>query len=104
MTKKKPPSLAVFRKFGFVFLRTLTAFHRRGAGIAKVKIKVSAGERHVWRHGLIEADIHIATNPGLWQGRCEKWNDAVLMHIFLKNYGIFGYSLPDVRHVSLQKQ
>jgi hypothetical protein len=42
VNKKKPPSLAVSLKFGFEFcLRTLTAFHRLEAGIAKVKEEVS---------------------------------------------------------------
>jgi hypothetical protein len=45
---KKPPSLAVFSRnsvWALLFVR-LPLFHRLGAGIAKVKIKVKARESH----------------------------------------------------------
>jgi hypothetical protein len=47
MENKKPPSLAVYQKFGLSFLSVrLPLFHRHLAGIAKVKIKVKAHESH----------------------------------------------------------
>jgi hypothetical protein len=51
---KKPPSLAVFQEIRFVsfscrFYVNLPLFHRRWAGIAKVKIKVKAREVHVFQ-------------------------------------------------------
>jgi hypothetical protein len=52
---KKPPLLAVFQEIRFVSFScrsyalyvNLPLFHRRWAGIAKVKIKVKACEVHV---------------------------------------------------------
>jgi hypothetical protein len=44
---KKPPSLAVFLKFGLaLLLARLPLFHRLEAGTAKVEIKVKARESH----------------------------------------------------------
>jgi hypothetical protein len=48
---KKPPFLAVFQDFGWallfvMLLREPSAFHRLGAGVAKVKIKEKAHESH----------------------------------------------------------
>jgi hypothetical protein len=49
--QKKTAITGGFLEIRFLLLRTLTAFHRRWAGIAKVKVEKVSGKRHVCCHG-----------------------------------------------------